>query len=245
MHKFLIRDQNGRSYAPANHTGTRNRRIICAETVGARYLEILIGTIEKGQGAHPHAHPQLEQLGYILQGYGHSTVNGQTAEAGPGSWSYLPRGSMHSFTVDSDEAALLIVVYAPPYGESPALTVLPSAHAPSEALQSPLRIAMPVPEAGKTSLMPIITRATVNAQRVEVHLVSVTMDEPLEVAANARAEYALYVLDGELDVQIDASRFAARSEDWVYLPPSHRMQISHVAPGKECCQAFLFCGFEP
>lgn len=242
MNKFLIPAQGGASYAPANHTGTRNRRIISADTVGARYLEILIGNIEKGPGAHAHAHPQLEQLGYMLQGHGHSTVNGRTAEAVPGSWSYMPRGTMHSFTVDSDEAARLIVVYAPPYGENPALTVLSPPQPVPEGLQN-LRIPTPVPEDGKTSMLPIITRATVNAQQVEVNLINLIKDKPLEFAANAGAEHALYVLEGEIDVQIDAYRFTAKSEDWVFVPPSHRLQIGHADSGKERSQAFLISGF--
>ena len=35
-------------YQPANHTGTSNRRIIGRDTVAARRLEVLIGTISKG-----------------------------------------------------------------------------------------------------------------------------------------------------------------------------------------------------
>jgi uncharacterized RmlC-like cupin family protein len=61
-------------YQPANHTGTSNRRIIGRDTVGARHLEVLIGTISKGHGAQRHAHPSLEQASYLLRGAGVSEV---------------------------------------------------------------------------------------------------------------------------------------------------------------------------
>ena len=64
-------------YSPANHTGTSNRRLISRDTVGARRLEVLIGTISKGHGAQRHAHPSLEQASYLLCGAGVSEVYGQ------------------------------------------------------------------------------------------------------------------------------------------------------------------------
>ena len=53
--RYFIRTADVPGYHPANHTGTLNRRLIGAETVGARQLEMVHGTIEPGQGALPHA----------------------------------------------------------------------------------------------------------------------------------------------------------------------------------------------
>ena len=49
--RFFVRGAGVAGYHPANHTGTTNRRLIGAETVGAKGVEIVVGTIAKGQGA--------------------------------------------------------------------------------------------------------------------------------------------------------------------------------------------------
>lgn len=43
-------------------------RLIGRETVGAKQVEMLIGEVERGQGALPHAHPGIEQVCYLLEG---------------------------------------------------------------------------------------------------------------------------------------------------------------------------------
>lgn len=106
-------------YHPANHHGTLNRRLIGPETVGSRHLEVVHGTIEKGKGALPHAHPGIEQVCYVLSGRAVAEVNGQRKELGPGDCCFFPPDAMHVFTVVSDEPAQILVIYAPPYEESP------------------------------------------------------------------------------------------------------------------------------
>ena len=66
--RYFVRTDEVPGYHPANHTGTLNRRLIGRETVGATQLEVVHGTIEKGKGALPHAHPGIEQVCYLLQG---------------------------------------------------------------------------------------------------------------------------------------------------------------------------------
>ncbi|XQU71034.1 hypothetical protein OJJOAM_003823 [Cupriavidus sp. H18C1] len=78
-------------YHPANHVGTLNRRLIGPETVGARHLEVVHGTIEKGKGALPHAHPGIEQVCYLLEGRALAEVGGQRRELGPGDCCFFPR----------------------------------------------------------------------------------------------------------------------------------------------------------
>ena len=89
-------------YAPANHSGTANRRIISQDTVGAQHMEVLIGTIQKGHGAREHAHPDLEQAALILEGTGLSELEGERIEVGPGDWMFVPQGAFHNFVVTSD-----------------------------------------------------------------------------------------------------------------------------------------------
>ena len=54
--RYLVRPADVAPYSPANHEGTRNFRLIGPETVGAKQLEVLVGEVEKGKGALPHAH---------------------------------------------------------------------------------------------------------------------------------------------------------------------------------------------
>ena len=45
--KYVIRPDEIEPYSPANHTGTRNRRLIGPRVNGARHLEIVLGEIER------------------------------------------------------------------------------------------------------------------------------------------------------------------------------------------------------
>lgn len=117
--RFFVRGADVPTYSPANHTGTVNRRLIGPETVGARHVEVLLGEIERGQGAAPHAHPGLEQVCYMIEGTAVAEVGGERCELGPGDACYFPADAMHVFTVTSERPARVLVIYSPPYGESP------------------------------------------------------------------------------------------------------------------------------
>lgn len=105
-------------YSPANHTGTVNRRLIGPETVGATQVEVVLGTLEKGKGALPHAHPGIEQVCYVLEGRARAEVEGQAMELGPGDCCFFPADAMHVFTVIGEQPVKVLVIYAPPYCES-------------------------------------------------------------------------------------------------------------------------------
>lgn len=120
-HRYLVRQQDVEPYSPANHTGTRNFRMIGAETVGAKQLEMLIGEVERGKGALPHAHPGIEQVCYMLQGTAHVEVAGEKFEMAPGEACFFPADAPHLLTVTSERAKIM-VIYSPPYEENPART---------------------------------------------------------------------------------------------------------------------------
>jgi quercetin dioxygenase-like cupin family protein len=117
--RFFVRSTDVPAYSPANHTGTVNRRLIGPETVGAKNVEVVLGVIEKGQGALPHAHRGIEQVCYMLEGAAIAEVAGERCELEPGDACYFPADTMHIFTVTSEQPAKLLVIYSPPYGESP------------------------------------------------------------------------------------------------------------------------------
>jgi len=117
--RYRVRLQDVRAYSPANHTGTRNFRLIGKETVGAKQVEMLIGEVERGKGALPHAHPGIEQVCYLLEGAAHVEVGGEAFELKPGEACFFPADVPHVFTATSERAKVM-VVYAPPYEEDPA-----------------------------------------------------------------------------------------------------------------------------
>lgn len=118
IHNYFVKGADVPPYHPANHTGTSNYRLIGPETIGATGVEVLLGIIEKGKGAHPHAHPKIEQVCYLLSGTAIATVNNQQQHLSPGDACYFPPDTFHTFTVTSDEPAHVLVIYTPPYGES-------------------------------------------------------------------------------------------------------------------------------
>ena len=115
---YLVRPSDVKPYSPANHSGTRNLRLIGPETVGSKNLEIILGEIERGKGAHPHLHTGIEQACYLLEGSAHVEVAGEAFEMKAGEACFFPAGEKHVFTVTSERARVL-VVYAPPYLERP------------------------------------------------------------------------------------------------------------------------------
>jgi quercetin dioxygenase-like cupin family protein len=123
MTRYFVRQQEVPAYHPANHTGTVNRRLIGAENVGAKHIEVVLGVVEKGKGALPHAHPGIEQVCYLLEGRARAEVGGEACELGPGDCCFFPAGAAHVFTVVSDEPAKVLVIYSPPYEENPARAV--------------------------------------------------------------------------------------------------------------------------
>jgi len=122
MSKYRVRQSEVTSYSPANHTGTKNFRLVGPETVGAKQVEVLIGELERGKGALPHAHPGIEQACYLLEGDAHVEVNdgksSEKFELKAGEACFFPPDATHLLIVTSARAKLL-VIYAPPYLERP------------------------------------------------------------------------------------------------------------------------------
>lgn len=117
--RYFVRQGDAPAYHPANHTGTVNRRLIGPQNVGAKNLEVVLGVIEKGKGALPHAHPGIEQVCYLLEGRARAEVGGETCELTPGDCCFFPPDIPHVFTVTSDTPVRVLVIYSPPYEENP------------------------------------------------------------------------------------------------------------------------------
>lgn len=123
MSRYVVRTQDVTPYHPANHTGTHNRRLISRDSVGAQQMEVLLGVIERDHGALPHAHPGIEQAGYVLAGQAEVEIGEGAAREvvtiGPGDACFFPADVMHKLRVIGEEPLRILVIYAPPYEESP------------------------------------------------------------------------------------------------------------------------------
>jgi len=117
--RYFVRAADVPPYHPANHSGTTNRRLIGPETVEAKNVEVVLGVIENSQGAAPHAHPGMEQVCYLLEGTAVAEIDGQRCELHPGDSCYFPPGMRHTFIATSETPVKVLVIYSPPYGESP------------------------------------------------------------------------------------------------------------------------------
>ena len=115
---YVIRVSEVEPYSPANHTGTRNYRLVGPNVNGAKYMEIILGDIERNEGSPAHAHPDLEQAVYVLEGEAMAGIDGVDHHVRPGDLLFFPARVYHSIKVLTERIKLL-VIYSPPYGEDP------------------------------------------------------------------------------------------------------------------------------
>ena len=57
--------------------------------------------------------------------FDHRFIGGERCELGPGDVCYFPPDEMHVFTVTSATPVKVLVIYTPPYGESPDKVIRP------------------------------------------------------------------------------------------------------------------------
>jgi quercetin dioxygenase-like cupin family protein len=116
--QYIVRAGDMPSYSPANHTGTRNTRLVNEALNGARFMEVILGDIERGAGVSTHAHPGMEQAQYFLEGEAEVKIGDETHQVRAGDLCFFPADVFHSVRVTSARAKVLII-YSPPYAESP------------------------------------------------------------------------------------------------------------------------------
>jgi quercetin dioxygenase-like cupin family protein len=119
---YIIRPMEQESYSPANHTGTKNYRLIGPKVNGAKYMEIALGDIERHEGSPAHAHPDLEQAVYIIEGEAIAGIDGVDHHVRAGEMMYFPANVFHSIKVLTERIKML-VIYSPPYGEDPSKVI--------------------------------------------------------------------------------------------------------------------------
>ena len=227
--QYVIRQSDIAGYSPANHTGTFNQRLIGKETVGARKMEVLIGTITKTHGALAHAHPSLDQAGYILEGEGLVESDQGHRVLRTGDWALFPLGMPHRFTVLSD-VLRTVVVYAPPYQEN-ADASIPCDGAVTESKFNRLPPVVPAEQTIEphgyllTALRPVISPARGGTRYLEAFEVAMRAGGGKEDGDASDTEQVLHLLHGEVRGSINREAFSAGSGDWIFIPAAARWTI--------------------
>jgi len=220
-HPHVLSVGGSASYAPANHTGTANQRIIGKDTVGARHIEVRIGTITKGSGSLRHAHPNLEQATFLLQGGGDNEVGGVVDQLGAGQWSLKPRGMFHRFDVTSEEPMKVIVIYSPPYGENPreAVRFEPGNPQPDPPAFVPLpgadEVACPRPGIRFT---PVFTPKLSGDRHLCIHNASGDAGAGIGSGTLVGRERVLYVRQGGIAGSVQGRALRATAGQFVFVP---------------------------
>jgi quercetin dioxygenase-like cupin family protein len=238
---IVIRAADLAAYAPANHTGTSNVRVIGPETVGATALEVLIGTIVKSHGARPHAHPHLEQCAYMIEGTGESGAQGRVEVMEPGTWAYVPAGVFHSFRVTSDQPGRVLVVYTPPYGENPAAHTITEPDAAAAPAQGRVRVLAAGDAASGT--VPLIDRESAGARWVDISALRMPAGSASACTTDPDAEQVLYLEHGRIDARVDGQDFGLAPGDFLFLPRGAAASLR--CPPERPASGFLIKGRLP
>lgn len=95
-----------------NIMGTRNEeKLTGADTAGR--LSLFETTAGPGDGIPLHVHTREDELFYVLEGEVAFTANGKQAVGGPGTCLYLPMHLPHSWAVQGDAPARVLIMTLP------------------------------------------------------------------------------------------------------------------------------------
>ena len=114
MNKFIIHLKDTPSYSPPGHSRTTNYRLLGPGTAGSNRFEVVLGQIEFGGQADPHAHEKIEQAVFVLVGKAVVEIEGESEVVGPNDLMYFPQGVRHRITALEGPPLKLLIVYAPP-----------------------------------------------------------------------------------------------------------------------------------
>jgi quercetin dioxygenase-like cupin family protein len=115
--KYVVRPEDVPAYSPANHSDTRNHCLVSPGVNGAQFMEIIYGDIARHGASIAHAHPDLEQATYVIEGEATAEIDGEVHHITAGDLLFFPAKVFHDIQVVSERIKLL-VIYAPPYGEA-------------------------------------------------------------------------------------------------------------------------------
>jgi len=115
--QFVVHHVDVEVCSSVNHTGHVSWRLISLETLGARNLKVLRGTLQPGKGTVPHPHPTLDQFCYIQRGAAQITVAGVPVTVSAGDICFLEADGDHEILVTGNQPIEILVIYLPSYGD--------------------------------------------------------------------------------------------------------------------------------
>ena len=118
MKRFIIHLNEVLPYSPPGHSHTTNYRLLGAGTFGSDRLEVVLGQIESGGQAEPHAHEGIEQAIFVLEGKAAVEIEGKSEVVGPSDLIYFPQGVRHQITALPGQSLRFLIVYVPPLSSS-------------------------------------------------------------------------------------------------------------------------------
>lgn len=121
MNKFITHLYDVLPYSPPGHSRTTNYRLLSPGTSGSDRFEIVLGQIEFGGQADPHAHEKVEQAVFVLDGKAVVEIEGESEVVGPNDLIYFPQGIWHRITALEGRPLRLLIVYDPPLSSSQGL----------------------------------------------------------------------------------------------------------------------------
>jgi quercetin dioxygenase-like cupin family protein len=91
---------------------TRMTVMASAETTGGAF-GMIDALVPSGFSPPLHVHSREDEPMYVIEGRVRYVVGERDFELGPGSFVFLPRGVPHSFVVEGDQAARMLVFFLP------------------------------------------------------------------------------------------------------------------------------------
>jgi len=93
----------------ATTTGCQRKVLVAGEQTDGRFA--FVETRQKrGCEVPTHAHSREDELIYVLEGEVTFEVNGERIDRPAGTCLFLPRGTAHTFTVESTDARMLVML---------------------------------------------------------------------------------------------------------------------------------------
>ncbi|MBP1713673.1 MAG: cupin protein [Deltaproteobacteria bacterium] len=118
MEKYVVKPRDLPTYSPPKHSRTTNRRLLGPGPSGSNRMEVILGELEYGGQADPHAHQDLEQALFVLQGKAEVEIEGEKSVVGPEDFIFLPPGTGHRVTPLEGPPLRLLIIYSPPLSSS-------------------------------------------------------------------------------------------------------------------------------
>lgn len=107
----VVRESEGRNYIQETCRATI---LLSPDNVAARHMDLGILYLEPHSKTLPNAHPQSEEMFYIIKGKGTITVEDETKNIEAGAAIYIPANVVHHFENTQDEQMVFVLMHAPP-----------------------------------------------------------------------------------------------------------------------------------